>query len=230
MPRLPRICPAGIPQHLIQRGHNHQICFASNSDFATYCYYLKETSKKYGVDIHAWILMTNHIHLLATPKTDTSISKMMQTLGRKYVCYYNKKYQRSGTLWGGRFKSCLVQSSRYLLLCYRYIELNPVRALMVNDPALYHWSSYQCNAMGKQSELITSHSEYLQLGRDRQERLESYRELFNDYLSNNVITEIRESINKNMAFANDTFKNQIELTLKRRVRSIKPGRKNEVEI
>ena len=139
MTRLPRICPAGVPLHLMQRGHNRQVCFASATDYATYAHYLHTAACRFKVSIHAWVFMTNHVHILATPLQADSISKLMQVLNRNYVCYYNNAYRRSGTLWEGRFKSCLVESRHYLLHCYRYIELNPVRAGMVESPADYGW-------------------------------------------------------------------------------------------
>ncbi len=227
MSRLPRICPPGIPQHIIQRGHNRQICFSDSVDFATYSNHLKESSALYGVDIHAWVFMTNHIHLLVTPQTDTAISQLMQTLGRRYVGYFNSTYERSGTLWGGRFKSCVVQSTGYLLQCYRYIELNPVRALMVEDPAHYQWSSYRCNALGAKSALIKPHPEYLNLGKRRDERLQNYRALFKYHVGSKLLTEIRMATNKGLALGNEKFKDEIESNLSRRVRPKKPGRKRK---
>lgn len=149
MARLPRVCPVGVPQHVIQRGNNRQVCFASEQDFAAYAGWLKEYSKKYQVEIHAWVLMTNHVHLLCTPRTENAVSFMMQSLGRSYVQYFNFRYKRTGTLWEGRFKSCLVQEEIYLSQLYRYIELNPVRAKIVEHPSDYVWSSYQINALGK---------------------------------------------------------------------------------
>jgi len=134
MVRLPRICLPGIPQHIIQRGNNRQPCFASDEDFATYAHWLDEYARKCEVAIHAWVFMTNHVHLLATPRTEDGISRLMQTLGRHYVRYFNYTYKRSGTLWEGRFKSCVVDEENYLLICQRYIELNPVRANMVVSP------------------------------------------------------------------------------------------------
>ncbi len=119
MARLPRVSPVNVPQHIIQRGNNRQACFASKQDFASYVNWLKEYSKKYFVDIHAWVLMTNHVHLLCTPRMSNSISLMMQSLGRQYVRYFNVCYGRSGTLWEGRYKSCLVQAEDYLLHLYR---------------------------------------------------------------------------------------------------------------
>jgi len=119
MARLARITPAGVPVHLIQRGNNRQICFASEDDFIAYLGWLKTYAKHYQVHIHAWVLMTNHVHLLCTPQEEGALSDMMQALGRKYVRYFNHQYQRSGTLWEGRYKSCLVQAERYLLKLYR---------------------------------------------------------------------------------------------------------------
>lgn len=175
MARLPRIGPQGIPQHIIQRGNNQQICFADEGDLACYATCLMDYSVKFTVDIHAWVFMTNHVHLLATPRMANAISTMMQAIGRHYVRYFNRKYQRSGTLWEGRFKSCLVQSNVYFLQCQRYIELNPVRAGMVEDPAHYVWSSYQCSALGKAFDLFTPHPEYLGLGNCPSTRMENYR-------------------------------------------------------
>ena len=140
MPRLPRLSPVGIPQHLIQRGNNRQVCFSTEEDMAVYAHWLYDYAMKYIVHIHAWVFMTNHVHLLVTPWQANGVSRMMQSLGRYYVRYYNQTYRRSGTLWEGRYKSCLVESTDYLLQCYRYIELNPVRAGMVEDPSDYFWS------------------------------------------------------------------------------------------
>ncbi len=225
MARLRRICPVGVAQHVIQRGNNKQVCFCCEGDFAVYVNYLYEASLKYGVDIHAWVFMTNHVHLLVTPRKEGSVSLLMQSLGRDYVRYFNNVYQRSGTLWEGRFKSSLVSSSRYLLQCYRYIELNPVRAGMVSDPCDYHWSSYRSNAMGVTSKLITPHSLYIELGSSSASRLLSYRALFQEQLPTELITEIRNAVNKGMALGSDKFKEQIEANLNRRVTSLVAGRR-----
>ena len=187
MARLPRITPVGIPVHVIQRGNNHQACYASDEDLSAYAEWLKTYAKKYEVDIHAWVFMTNHVHLLCTPQLEGGVSRMMQSLGRQYVRYFNHRYQRTGTLWEGRYKSCLVQAERYLLEVYRYIELNPVRAGMVPDPADYSWSSYQINALGKSSDLCTPHSEYLGLGSTQCERLKNYRALFDHYTDSRLL-------------------------------------------
>lgn len=224
MPRLPRITPAKIPVHIIQRGNNRQVCFGSEEDNAVYADWLKEYSKKYDVDIHAWVFMTNHIHLLCTPHHENAVSKMMQSLGRSYVQYFNREYRRSGTLWEGRFRSCLVQENEYLLELYRYIELNPVRAGVVNSPAEYSWSSYQINGVGKKSELCTPHANYLSLGSTTDERLQNYRELFTDDVEEDMLQEIRENIQKGMVLGNDRFKEEIEILTDRRCVAQKRGR------
>ncbi|MEN8258422.1 MAG: transposase [Thermodesulfobacteriota bacterium] len=224
MARLPRISPADIPVHVIQRGNNRQACFVCDEDHGAYAAWLKEYSQKYRVEIHAWVMMTNHVHLLCTPRQEGGISKMMQSLGRRYVQYFNYEYRRSGTLWEGRFKSCLVQAERYLLELYKYIEFNPVRAAMVDDPGEYRWSSYQINALGKVSELCTPHQEYLLLGKDLSDRQKKYRELFSHDLEGELLEEIRANTHKSMAVGNDRFKAELETLTGRRLKPRKSGR------
>ena len=225
MARLPRITPADVAVHIIQRGNNRQVCFVSDEDHEAYVGWLKEFSQKYKVDIHAWVMMTNHVHLLCTPQQTGAISLMMQSLGRRYVRYFNHEYQRSGTLWEGRYKSCLVQNERYLLEVYRYIELNPVRAEMVMEPGEYRWSSYAVNAEGKTSSLCIPHPEYLALGKTSSERQESYRILFDHHDEHaEFLKEIRENTNKGLAIGYDRFKDEIEMLTGRRVISNKRGR------
>ena len=224
MARLVRVSPVGVPQHIVQRGNNRQVCFAGEEDMKAYLNWLKEFSKKYKVDVHAWVLMTNHVHLLCTPQEEGAISRMMQSIGRMYVRYYNYTYQRSGTLWEGRFKSSLIQSERYLLELYRYIELNPVRADMVDDPGEYSWSSYACNALGVKTELQTPHPEYLLLGKSNEERLENYRALFKTHVGAELLKEIRMCTNKGLALGSERFTAQIEALTNRRVTPRKAGR------
>ena len=178
MARLPRLCLPGIPQHIIQRGNNRHVCFGGEEDFAAYANWLYEYSQKYHVAIYAWVFMTNHVHLLVTPETRDGVSKMMQTLGRHYVRYFNFTYRRTGTLWEGRFKSCVVDVENYLLICQRYIELNPVRAGIVESPADYKWSSYTANGLGHKIKLQTPHLTYSELGSTIFERAKQYRALF----------------------------------------------------
>jgi putative transposase len=224
MARLKRITPAGIPQHIIQRGNNKQVCFANEADMKAYINWLMEFSNQYGVAIHAWVLMTNHIHILCTPSTDNGISKMIQSLGRMYVGYFNYTYNRTGTLWEGRYKSCIIQSDKYLLSVYRYIELNPVRAKMVASPDEYSWSSYNYNALGVENNLVTPHEIYLQLGNNQKERSCNYLCLFDEFIDEKVLTDIRASINKGLALGDEYFIKQIEILTKSRVSSKKVGR------
>ena len=225
MARLPRLCLPGIPQHIIQRGTNRQACFASEKDFAAYANWLDKSASKHGVAIHAWVFMSNHVHLLVTSEKAQGISKMMQTLGRYYVRYFNHTYQRTGTLWEGRFKSCVVDSQEYLLLCQRYIELNPVRAGMVESPGDYVWSSYKANGLGIPIKMWTPHQVYQKLGKTALERSEAYRALFAGHLDGNVLTRIRSATNKGLALGNDRFKEEIESLSGRRVTSLKRGPK-----
>ena len=224
MARLPRISPVGVPVHLIQRGNNRHTCFGESEDYSAYLGWLKEYSMKYAVDIHAWVLMKNHVHLLCTPQQDGAVSLMMQSVGRRYVQYFNYQYRRTGTLWEGRYKSCLVQEERYLIEVYRYIELNPVRTEMVQDPGGYVWSSYQINALGKSSDLCTPHSEYLRLGNTQDERIKNYRALFSHLVESDLLEEIRSNTNKGMAIGHDRFKDEIEVLTGRRLKPKKAGR------
>ncbi len=224
MPRLPRLAPIGVPQHLIQRGNNHQSCFYSKKDFAAYAHWLHEAADKNKVHIHAWVFMDNHVHLLATPNRVNAISKMMQSLGRQYVQYFNYTHKRSGTLWEGRYKSCLIDSENYLLACYRYIELNPVRANIVSHPARYYWSSFATNALGKDSALCSPHPVYLSLGIDKDKRLKAYQKLFNADLENDFIRDIRATTNRGLIVGSEQFKDEIENMLHYSVRANPVGR------
>ncbi|WP_310451749.1 transposase [Sulfuritalea sp.] len=157
MPRRPRIHLAGIPLHIVQRGHNRDACFFGEDDYHAYRHWLGEALKTSGCQLHAYVLMTNHVHLLLTPPAPEAVTQLVISLGRRYVHYINKTYRRTGTLWDSRYKSSLVQADAYLLLCQRYIELNPVRAAMVDDPAHYRWSSYRANGLGQPDPLLTRH-------------------------------------------------------------------------
>jgi putative transposase len=210
MPRKRRICPPGLPVHVVQRGNNRQVCFADDSDLKAYAHWLREGAEKYGVAVHAWIFMTNHVHLLATPKSADSISRCMQYLGRYYVRHFNYRYHRSGTLFEGRFKSSIVQTRDYLLTCQRYIELNPVRAGMVADPADYTWSSYRAHAFGQAVRLWQPHAEYLALGKTPAARMTGYRRFFETELSVKAVTDIRDALNTGLALGNDRFRAEVE--------------------
>jgi len=224
MARKARFTPAGLPQHIIQRGVDRQLCFGCEADFKAYLYWLKVYSEKHQVSIHAWVLMTNHVHLLCTPSSADGISKMMQSLGRSYVRYFNYHHQRTGTLWEGRFKACLVHASEYLLNLYRYIELNPVRAKMVKVPADYVWSSYQCNALGRKSRLLTPHDLYLALDYNPIVRQALYRSLFANHLEGALLEEIRYATNKGLVLGSDRFVAKLEALFGQRLKEGLKGR------
>lgn len=196
MARLPRLYLPGCAQHVIQRGNNREACFYAEADYKAYLSFLKDAAAKYQVAIHAFVLMTNHVHLLVTPQSEQGVSRMMQAQGRKYVQYFNYTYRRTGTLWEGRYKSTVVDADNYLLTVYRYIELNPVRAKMVTHAAEYPWSSYQGYALGKPIQLLTPHALYNQLGKTDNERQIAYRGLFDGMMPEQELTAIRDATNK----------------------------------
>ncbi len=224
MSRKTRFVITGVPQHVIQRGHNREPCFYSNEDYFQYLDNLREAAIKNGAAIHAYVLMTNHVHILVTPAQPHSISHMMQDLGRKYVRYINYTYKRSGTLWEGRYKAGLVDSEAYLLTCMRYIELNPVRACMVEHPDEYRWSSYRANAKGITNPLIQHHPVYSALGEEGLHQQHAYRELFLNSIDSDSIHSIRETLNQELVLGREDFKNKIEQMIKRQVRPGKSGR------
>jgi putative transposase len=199
------------------------VIFACEEDMQAYVGWLKTDSKKYKVSVLVWVLMTNHVHLLCTPISASSISQMMQSLGRMYVSYFNRSYKRTGTIWEGRFKSCLVQEETYLMQVYRYIESNPLRVLMVDEPADYFWSSYQCNALGKKSDLLTPHSIYTRLKINEQARQLAYRGLFAQQIEGKVLEDIRKATNKGLALGNAHFFAEIESLSGQRVIERKRG-------
>ncbi len=229
MARLPRYFVPNQPLHIIQRGNNREPIFAGEDDYRYYLDCLDAAAQREGLAIHAYIFMTNHVHLLATPRTGTSLSRTLQSVGRRYVQYFNYTYDRTGTLWEGRYKATPIDSEQYLLTCMRYIELNPVRAGMVDHPGEYPWSSYPANAQGKEDTLITPHSLYRRLGRTDNERQAAYRQLFRAQLSKSDIEAIREATNKAWALGNDRFKAKIETLTGRRTAPLPRGRPRQEE-
>jgi putative transposase len=216
MPRRPRLRLADLPLHVIQRGNNRAACFFAEDDYRFYLHHLGELAGKTGCAVHAYVMMTNHVHLLLTPRRPDAASRLMQRLGQRYVQYVNKTYKRSGTLWEGRFKASLVQVTDYFLKCQRYIELNPVRADMVAHPQDYPWSSYPANAEGKPSALITPHAEHLALGSGKEDRQEAYQSLFRTELDPEDLTAIRRAANGGYALGDTRFKEEVEAMLNRR--------------
>ena len=224
MARLPRYALPGQAQHVIQRGNNRCAIFVTDDDYRFYLECLSDAAKKTGCDIHAYVQMTNHVHLLVTPQHKESIAKMLQSVGRRYVQYFNQAYKRTGTLWEGRYKATLIDSEAYLLTCYRYIELNPVRAGMVLQPAEYAWSSYRCHAEGAENSLITDHPLYLALGATTEARQSAYRELLGSDLSTTELDSIREATNKAWVLGSHRFKEEISVLTDRRVMALSKGR------
>jgi len=210
VPRRPRVHLDGVPLHIVQRGHNRAACFFREKDYLIYLDWLSEALLETETLLHAYALMTNHVHLLITPSCAQSVPKLLISLGRRYVQYINKTYQRSGTLWDGRYRSSLIQAETYLLTCMRYIELNPVRAAMVDEPALYRWTSYRSNALGQSSTLLTPHTVYSQLGANESERLGAYRALFRQAMHDQVVTDLRLALHQSRPIGNARFHAKIE--------------------
>ena len=215
MARLPRPDLASIPQHVVQRGNNRLPCFLDDEGRQRYLQGLREGLLRYGCALHAYVLMTNHVHLLLTPTETGAISRLMQTFGRNYVGLFNARHGRTGTLWEGRYKSCLVDSEHYTLACYRYIELNPVRAWMSDDPKTYAWSSCRANATGYPDPLITPHAAYLALGHDEKNRQSNYCDLLAEVLTDDVLANIRIYLQQQRALGTDKFQMQVQEKLQR---------------
>ena len=224
MARLPRFFIPGHPLHVILRGNNRQRVFANIRDYTRYLGWLRDAAHTHGCAIHAYVLMPNHIHLLATPGHEQSLPKTLQSLGRRYVQHFNQTHDRTGTLWEGRYRATLVDTEAYLLPCYRYIEGNPVRAENVTHPSQYRWSSYHFHAEGRADQVLTPHAIYRRLGRTPEERQKAYRALFRKQLSGETLDEIREATNKAWVLGRDRFRKKIATMTERRVEPLPRGR------
>ncbi len=227
MARLPRYVIPGQPQHIIQRGNNRQVIFAADADYQFFRDALVEAAERHGLTIHAYVWMTNHMHLLATPEFDDSISKTFQSVGRRYVQHFNYTYKRSGTLWEGRYRATVVDSERYLLTLMRSIELNPVRAGMVATPEAYPWSSYRRNALGESgpnADWLAPHEQYARLDLDDAARREAYRALFAAAIGPDDLAAIRDCTHKGWALGGERFRAEVEALGQRRAASKGVGR------
>lgn len=216
--RLRSVLPA-VPLHIIQRGNNRGPCFGCEADYLVYLTLLREYAAAVGCQVHAYVLMTNHVHLLMSADARNGPSMLMQRLGQHYVQYFNRRYERTGTLWEGRFRSCLVDNERYLLICHRYIEMNPVRAGMVDDPGNYLWSSYRANALGRDDPVVTPHAVYAGLGGH-----DAYRHLFMETLSDEMLQQIRYTGNSNTPLGAPAFVDEMARRLGGRPEPRRRGR------
>jgi putative transposase len=217
MPRRPRIQLDHVPLHIVQRGRNRDACFFAEEAYQSYLHWLGEALAEYECSLHAYALMTNHVHLLVTPKRAARIPRLIMSVGRRYVQYINRSYKRTGTLWDSRYKSSLIHADSYMLTCMRYIELNPVRAGMVDDPAHYRWTSYRHNGLGQTDSRITEHALYQSLAATNKGRQSAYRQLFRSALDQDAIDDIRLALNQNQPLGTSRFYAKVErLTGERR--------------
>ncbi len=215
MARQPRFKIAGVTQLITQRGNNKQAVFFSEQDYLYYLKILNEAATQEECQIHAFVLMANHIHLLATPNTPDGISQLMKTTGQRYVSYINKLEKRSGTLWDGRYKASLVEQGHYLIACMRYIEMAPVRSATVKIPKDYRFSSYRANAQGEEVGVkITPHQSYNALvpwaiDKSNEETQQKYKQLLRERQDEEELQTIHKAINSNLVFGSKQFRESI---------------------
>ena len=224
MARHGRYFLPGQPLHVIQRGNNRGPIFFEAEDYELYRAWLAEAAADYGCRVHAYVLMTNHVHLLVTPEHAESLPHAMQSLGRRYVRAVNAAYRRSGTLWEGRYRAAPIDSEAYFLACCRYIELNPVRARMASTPRAYRWSSYRAHVHGTADALVSDHPLYRALGRSAETRQNAYRALFRTALEPEFVAALRAATNGGWALGGERFKREIADALGRRVAPLPRGR------
>lgn len=223
MARGPRLVVPGIALHVIQRGHNREDCFRHDTDYLVYLSNLRELSAQMQCALHAYCLMTNHVHLLLTPTSPQGCALLMRNLGQRYVQYFNRRYRRSGTLWEGRYHSCLVDSGKYVIACHRYIERNPVRAGMVPSPGDYRWSSHKGNTGRRSSTLLTAHPEYLALSADETSRHAAYEGLFGMDDEPAFLAAIRDATHGGFALVGERVKSMLPENLQARLERKPPG-------
>ena len=224
MPRQLRFVLPEIAAHVTQRGHNGDACFRHDGDYLLYLRHLRELSTRHGCAIHAYCLMTNHVHLLLTPSTERACTNLMRDLGQRYVQYFNRRYGRVGTLWQGRYWANVVQSPRYVLGCYRYIERNPVAAHIADTVQDYGWSSIAANTGQRADVLVTPHAEYMALGSDEITRHENYSRLVQEPVEQELVRQIRACRDSGYPLASDAFRGALAARLGRKTEPGRPGR------
>ena len=218
MARQLRLVVPDVAMHLVQRGNDRMACFSDDSDYLLYLALLRKLAPLHGLSVHAYCLMPNHIHLLVTPRRADAPPNLMHDLSHRYAQAFNRKYARSGTLWEGRYRACLVQSPEYVLACYRYIELNPVRAGIVGEPGAYLWSSYAANVAGRSDPLVAPHPDFEAFG------VAQYRGLMSSEIRAELLKEIREATSGGYPLAQDSFIASIQRGLSRKLMPGRAGR------
>ena len=232
MPRGPRLIVPDVAVHIVQRGHDRRDCFRHDTDYLVYLSNLRELVAKTQCAVHAYCLMTNHVHLLVTPSSEDGCARLMRNLGQRSVQYFNRRYERSGTLWEGRFKSCLVDTAEYVIACYRYVERNPVRASMVASPSAYPWSSYNGNAGRALNQLLKPHAEYVALAIEDAARNRAYEDLLAADDDPGFLAAIRDATNGGFALVGDRLKAALPAEVQSRLERKPPGpsgKANEAE-
>jgi putative transposase len=224
MARLPRLTLSGYPHHVILRGNNRQDIFMSVADREFMLFVLSEEAKQHGVEVHAYVLMSNHIHLLLTPQRDQALPRMMQALGRRYVRHFNLRHGRTGTLWEGRYRSSLIQTERHLLACMVYLDLNPVRAGLVAYPSEHPWSSHGHYTGARVDKNLTPHALYWQLGNTPFDREAAYTDLVRAGLSANQVGALTQATLSGWALGDEGFKRGLQSQTERRVSPGRAGR------
>jgi putative transposase len=226
MARLPRYLAPELPLHIVQRGNDRQTIHLDDADQRSFRTCLADAASRHGLAIHAYVSMSNHFHLLATPTHASSVAKTLQSVGRRYVWHFNQRYGRTGSLWEGRYHATVIDSERYLFACFRYIELNPVRAGIVADPGAYRWSSHRHNAHGEPDSLVTPHPLYQALDRSPINRRQAYRALFDEALRDELIQDIRTATQKGWALGDRDFQRRVAALTQRRAAPMTRGRKS----
>ena len=224
MPRRPRVFLPGQPIHLIQRGHNRCQVFFGQDDAKAYLGWLQDAASKHGLYIHAYVLMTNHVHLLVSPASEQALPKALRDVNWHYTRHINAAHDRSGSLWDGRYKACIVEADTYLIACCRYIEFNPVRAGLAQGPASYRWSSHKANAEGATNPLLTPHPLYTKLGNTPADRAAAYREMCKAELPESTVHAIRTATNGGWALGKDAFAEKVGRHAGRNMAPRGPGR------
>jgi putative transposase len=224
MARLPRLVVPNQPHHVIQHGIDLQPVFRDADDHVAFLTWLREAAKQFKIAIHAYVLMPDHLHLLATPSDDVGLGRMMQWIGRHYVPYFNQKYGRAGTLWQGRYKATVIDTERYFMACSAYIELNPVRSGVSPSAEDYPWSSYRHHIGASPAPLVTDHPLYWALGNTPFDREAAYKNLVEQGVAADMVSAITDATRKGWALGSEKFKSQLQKTGNRRVQPAKRGR------